>query len=179
MFGFIKKLFIGLLSVCTLVRFSRSLPPNYKRPIKCVSLNNHPRQARKTLVNINSEGTLFYSFTVSVNKSGGSYNTIDDPCARVCVLNKTKNMDVKTFNLVSGVNEIKFLVQYKSRGSKCRLNESVCNSEQKWNHNECRCECKELDDWDFCKNDYMWNPSRRNCECNKACKSDEYLDIKN
>ena len=25
----------------------------------------------------------------------------------------------------------------------------------------------------------MWNPSMCDCECNKACKIDEYLDIKN
>ena len=50
---------------------------------------------------------------------------------------------------------------------------------EKWNHDECRCDCKELDDWCFCKNDYMWNPSARDCECNKACKIDEYLDNKN
>ena len=25
----------------------------------------------------------------------------------------------------------------------------------------------------------MWNPSTCDCECNKACKIDEYLDIKN
>ena len=25
----------------------------------------------------------------------------------------------------------------------------------------------------------MWNPSNCDCECNKACKIDEYLDIKN
>ena len=29
---------------------------------------------------------------------------------------------------------------------KCELNESVCNMKQKWNHNECSCECKKLDD---------------------------------
>ena len=33
MFGFIKKMFIRLLSVCTLASFSGSLPPNYKEPI--------------------------------------------------------------------------------------------------------------------------------------------------
>ena len=25
----------------------------------------------------------------------------------------------------------------------------------------------------------MWNPRKCDCECNKACKIDEYLDIKN
>ena len=28
------------------------------------------------------------------------------------------------------------------------------------------------------KNGCMWNPGTCNCECNKACKIDEYLDIK-
>ena len=59
------------------------------------------------------------------------------------------------------------------------MNESVCNSKQKWNNNECRCECKELDAWGSCRNGCMWNPSTCNYECDKACKTDENLDIKN
>ena len=31
---------------------------------------------------------FFYPFTGSVNKCGGSCNTINDPYARVCVLDK-------------------------------------------------------------------------------------------
>ena len=58
------------------------------------------------------------------------------------------------------------------------MNENVCNSKQKWNHNEFCCECKELDHWGSCKNDYLWNPSTCDCECNKASKIYEYLDIK-
>ena len=52
-------------------------------------------------------------------------------------------------------------------------------TKQKWNHNNCRCECKELDVWSSCKDDYMCNPSTCDCECNEAYKIDEYLDIKN
>ena len=44
-------------------------------------LNNQPCQARPTLVNIISDETIFYPFTVSANKSGGSCSTIDDPYA--------------------------------------------------------------------------------------------------
>ena len=94
-----------------------------------------------TLVNKNSDETLFYQFTVSVNKCGGSCNTI----ARVRVPNKVKNMNVKVFKIMSGVNETRFLVQHESCECKCRLNEKVCYLKEKWNHNECRCECKELD----------------------------------
>ena len=56
-----------------------------------------------------------------------------------------------------GANETRFLVQHELCECKWELNESICNSKQKLNHNECRCECKELVDWRSCKDDYMWN----------------------
>ena len=80
---------------------------------------------------------------------------------------------------MSEVNYTKFLVQHELCERKCELNESVCNSKQKWSHNKCRCEFKEFDDWGSCKNSCIWNPSKCDCECNKACKIDEYLNIKN
>ena len=55
-------------------------------------------------------------------------------------------MKVELFNLMSDVNGTRFLVQHESYECKYELNESVCNSKQKWNHYECQCECKELDD---------------------------------
>ena len=55
-----------------------------------MSLNNQLYQARVTPVNKNSDETLFYPFTTNGNKCGGSCNTIDDPYALVCALNKVK-----------------------------------------------------------------------------------------
>ena len=60
-------------------------------------------------------------------KCVGSSNTISDPYAQVCVSNKVKSMNVKVFDLMSGLNETRFLVQHESCDCKCRLNESVCN----------------------------------------------------
>ena len=77
------------------------------------------------------------------------------------------------------VNETRFLVQHESCESKYRLNESICNSSQKWNHDECWCKFKELDAWTSCKNNYMRNSSVCDCEYNKACKIEGYLGIKN
>ena len=68
---FIEKMFIGLLSVFTLVRFRRSLPSNYKEPMKSVSLISRPGQARPKAVSINSDKTLFPPSTISFNKCGG------------------------------------------------------------------------------------------------------------
>ena len=55
---------------------------------------------------------------------------------------KVKYMNVKVFKLMSSVNEIRFLVLLKSCQCKCTLTESGYNSKQKWNHDECRHECK-------------------------------------
>ena len=74
-----------------------------ERGIECVSFNNWPCQARPTLVDINSNETLFYLFIVSVNNCSGSCNTIYDPYVRVCIRKKVKNMNVKECNLISSV----------------------------------------------------------------------------
>ena len=97
-------------------------------------------QCLSSIVDINSRKILFDPFIFSVNKFDSGCNIIDEQCAWICVSNKVKNIHAKVFNLLSGANETKFLAQHELCECKCRLNESVCNSKQKWNHNECRCE---------------------------------------
>ena len=53
-------------------------------------------------------------------------------------------MNGRLFDLMLGVNETTFLVQQESFDCKCGLNESACNSKQKWNHDEYRCECHKI-----------------------------------
>ena len=36
-----------------------------------------------------------------------------------------------------GVNETRLLVQNESCWCKCMINESICYSKQKWDHDEC------------------------------------------
>ena len=45
-------------------------------------------------------------------------------------------MNVKAFNLMLGVNDTRLLVQHELCECTCGMNESECNSKQKWNHNE-------------------------------------------
>ena len=45
-------MFIELLSTCAILSFGESLAFNSKRPIKYVSVNNHPCQANRKLVDI-------------------------------------------------------------------------------------------------------------------------------
>ena len=88
-------------------------------------------------------------------------------------------MNVKVFNLMLRVSETRFLVQYELCKCKCTLNETVCNSKQKQNHNEYPCECKKLRYWISCKDDYMWNPSISDFHCKKTCEIDKCSNIKN
>ena len=99
-----------MLSACTLASLGESLTSNSERSIKCISLNNQQSQARLTLVHINCDETFYHPFYVTVNKYGETCNTIDDPYAQFCVPNKFQNMNAKVFDLISGVNETRFLV---------------------------------------------------------------------
>lgn len=79
--------------------------------IKCLSLYNEPCQPRPTLIEINSNERFCYPFAVSVNRCGGSCNTINDLYAKTCNPNmNVKNVDVKVFNLMLGVSETRFCV---------------------------------------------------------------------
>ena len=44
MFGFIIKMFMGLLRACTIGRFGEPFAFNFKGPIKCLSVKNQPMQ---------------------------------------------------------------------------------------------------------------------------------------
>ena len=108
------KMFIRLLSICTIGNVSKSLASYSEAYFNFISLDNWPCQAKPKLVNINSKQPLYCLVTVSVNKCGGSFNTIDDPCAWVCVPNKVKNMNVKVFYFMSRVTETRYLIQHES-----------------------------------------------------------------
>ena len=79
---------IELLSLCAIGNFGKSLESDSKGSMKCISLNNQQYQVSPTFVNVNSDGTIFYLFVVSVNKGVASYNIIDDPYAPVSGPNK-------------------------------------------------------------------------------------------
>lgn len=97
----------------------RSLAFNSNGSMKFVSLNKRPWRARATFVDINSNQTLIYHFTVRVIRCGGS---VDDPYVWVCVLNRVKHLNAKVFYLISEVIETIILVQYNMCDSKCGLN---------------------------------------------------------
>ena len=54
----------------------------------------------------------------------------------------------------------KTLTKHISRECKCKLDGTKCSSNQWWNNNKCRCECKKRH---ICEKDYVWNPATCNC----------------
>ena len=74
-------------------------------PLKCVSMSNQECKVRPVVLNINGNESLFYLYSVLVNKSSGSYNGINDLYTKLCVPDVVKDMHAKVFNLISRTNE--------------------------------------------------------------------------
>ena len=130
MFGFLKKCF------CTAMTFFSC------NALKCVSMNNQECKIRSEIIDINSNEPLFYPYSIEVNKCSSSCNNMNDPYAKLCVSDVAKNINVKVFDLMSRTNETKYIKWHETCKCKCRLDISVCNNKQRWNNDNCRCECK-------------------------------------
>ena len=107
-------------------------------------MTNQECKVRPQIVNVNNDESVFYPFSIKTSKCSGSGNNINDPYAKMCVLDVVKNLNVKEFNLISRTNETRHIEWHETCNYKCRLDVSVCNNEQRWNDNKCWCESKEL-----------------------------------
>ena len=58
---------------------------------------------RPTIVDIDSNESLFCTYSITINKCSGICNTTSDPYARICVPDFVKDINVKVFNLISNV----------------------------------------------------------------------------
>ena len=108
--------------------------------LKCVSMNNQVCKVRPAIMNINSNESSFYPYSILVNKRSGSCNNINDPYATLCVPDVVKDMNVKVFNLICRINQTRHVFWFETCTCKCRLDASVCNNKQCWNNEKCRCE---------------------------------------
>ena len=57
--------------------------------------------------------------------------------------------------MITGINESKALTKHMSCKYKCKFDGRKCNSDQKWNNDKCRCNCKKHN---RCEKGYIWNP---------------------
>ena len=70
--------------------------------------------------------------------------------------------------MITGINELKTLTKHISCEFKCRFDGRKCNSDQWWNNDKCRCECKKRHVWE---KEYIWNPATCGCENGKCLAS--------
>ena len=147
----------------------------YVNSLECVSMNNQECKIKTEIINLNTD----YPYSIKINTCKSSYNTINDPYAKICVPDKIKNISVKVFNLLSRTNETRYIKWHKTCKCKCTLDASICNNKQRWNDDRYICECKELIDKGTCDKGFIWNLSNCDCECHKSCDIGEYLDYKN
>ena len=172
MFRFVKPIFVS-----TMMFFGCNL--SSLNSVECVSMNNQECRVRREIVNANSKEPVFYTFTIKASKCSGSCNNINDPYAKLCVPDVVKSKNIKVFNLMSRTYETRHVKWHETCKCKCRLDASVCNSEQRGNKNKCRRGCKELIEKGICDKWFKWNLSNSECECDNSCDVGEYLDYAN
>ena len=78
---------------------------------------------------------------------------------KVCVPNKTEDLNLNVLNMVIGINESKALKKHISCKCKCKFHGRKCDLDRKWNNDKCRCECKNIKKHCVCKKYYIWNPA--------------------
>ena len=171
MFRFIKQILISAMML-----FNSLLSVN---SLECISIKNEECKVRPEIVDINSNNPIFYPFSIKVNKCNDNCNNINDPYARIYVLDTANDLNVKVFNLMTLTNETRHIKWHESCKCICRLDKIICNSKQRWNKDKCRCECKELIDKGVCDKGFIFNPSNCECECDKSCGIGEYLNYSN
>ena len=137
-------------------------------------MNNEECKIRSEIIDVNTNETVFYVYSITINKCKSSCNTINDLYAKLCVPDTIKNINIKAFNLMSRTNETRHIEWHKTYKCKCRLDASVCNKKQRWSEGKCRCECKELIDKGMCDKGFIWDPSNCECGCDKLCDVGEY-----
>ena len=92
---------------------------------------NKECKIRTEIINLNTNELMFYPYRIKTNRCKGSCNTINDPYAKICVPDQTKDANVKEFNLMSRTNETRHIKWHKTCKCTCRLDASICNNKQR------------------------------------------------
>ena len=76
MFSFVKKVFfLGLTVLSSIITGA----------LNCILLKNQECKVRPEIVDVSSNHPIFYPFSVKINRCSVNCNSINDPCAKICV----------------------------------------------------------------------------------------------
>ena len=102
------------------------------KSFECMSVVNQKCMSRPKILDINPNEPAFYPYSIKVNKCSGSCNTINNPFAKLCAPDTTKNINVKVFNLTARIIETRQIVWHETCNCIFKLTSAVCNSRQIW-----------------------------------------------
>ena len=90
-----------------------------------MSLSNQKCIIQPTLINLHpnecSQEFHYYAFVFKLNRCVGSCNTLNNLSNKVCVRNKTEDLNLSVFNMITGINKSKTLTKHISCECKCRF----------------------------------------------------------
>ena len=85
---------------------------------KYVSLSNQKCEIQPAFINLQpneySQEFQYYPFTVTLDKYFETCSTLDDLTNKICVPNKTEDLNLRVFNMITGRNELKTLTKHIS-----------------------------------------------------------------
>ena len=91
-------------------------------------LSNQKCLTEHNLINLHPK-----EYSQELDRCLGSCNT-HDLSNKLCVLNKTKNLNLSVFNMITGINESKTLTKHKSCECRRKVDGRKCSSDQWWNN---------------------------------------------
>ena len=107
MLGFIKKI----------IRLLNSIG-NFSNQAKYISLNNQKCETQPTHINLHlnddNQELHYYSSAVNLDRCVWSCNNLNDLSNKLCVPNKTEDLNVSVCNMITGISESKLWTKHVS-----------------------------------------------------------------
>ena len=72
-------------------------------------MSNQECKVRPQILDVNGDNPVFFPFSIKTSKCSSSFNSINNPHAKLCVPNIIKNLNFKVFNLMSRTNETRHI----------------------------------------------------------------------
>ena len=77
---------------------------------------------------MNTVKNRYYPFAVKLDRCVGSCDIVNYLSIKVCVPNKTEDLNLSIFNMITGINKLKTLTKHVSCKSKCKFDGRKHNS---------------------------------------------------
>ena len=114
---------------------------NASNHTNCVLLSNQKCVTQPTLINLYpnecSQEFHYYPFAVKLDRCVVSCNTLNFLPSKVCVPNKTEDLNLSVFNIITGIKELRTLTKHISCECKCKFDGRKCNSNTWWKNGKC------------------------------------------